>query len=202
MPLDYLLVGAVVFAVNLLPAFGPPTWAVLIFLRLNYDLSAVPLVVVGAVAAASGRFVLATGSRHSRRFLSPKRLTSIEAARDALSGSRRRTFVGLALFLISPVPSAQLFVAAGLMTIPLAPLIAAFFAGRLVSYSIYVAGASAAKHTFGTVITDSLTSPVGIAAQLVMLAALVALVRLDWAAILTHRRTVPRADVAPGPKDG
>jgi uncharacterized membrane protein YdjX (TVP38/TMEM64 family) len=188
MALDYALAGALVFAVNLLPAFGPPTWAVLVFLRLNSDLAAVPLVLVGALAAALGRFTLATASRRFRRFMSPKRIASLEAAQDALAGSRGRAAAGLGLFALSPVPSAQLFIAAGLLTVPLVPLTAAFFAGRLVSYSIYVAGASAAKHTFGTVLIDSLKSPVGIALQVAMLAGLVVLLRVDWAAILAQRR--------------
>jgi uncharacterized membrane protein YdjX (TVP38/TMEM64 family) len=160
---------------------------VLVFLRLNSDLDAVPLVLVGALAAALGRFTLATASRRLRRFMSPKRLASLEAAQEVLSGSRRRAAAGLALFALSPVPSAQLFVAAGLMTVPLVPLTAAFFAGRLVSYSIYVAGASAVKHSFGSVIAKSLTSPLGIALQVAMLAALVALVRVDWAALIARR---------------
>jgi uncharacterized membrane protein YdjX (TVP38/TMEM64 family) len=188
MIIDYLLAGGVVFAVNLLPAFGPPTWAVLVFLRLNSDLAAVPLVLVGALAAALGRFTLATASRHLRRFMSPKRLASLAAAQEVLAGSRRRAFAGLGLFALSPVPSAQLFIAAGLMTVPLVPLTAAFFAGRLVSYSIYVAGASAAKESFSSVFTDALTSPLGIGLQIAMLGALVALVRVDWVAVIARHR--------------
>jgi hypothetical protein len=66
----YIALAAVVFGINLLPAFGPPTWAVLVLYRLNSNLAAVPLVLVGAVAAASGRFVLATVSGHFRGRLS------------------------------------------------------------------------------------------------------------------------------------
>lgn len=57
--MDYLLVASVIFGINLLPAFGPPTWAALVFFRLNLDVAAVPLVLVGALAAASDRLVLA-----------------------------------------------------------------------------------------------------------------------------------------------
>ena len=183
---DYLLLAAVVFGVNLLPAFGPPTWAVLVFFRLNFDLVAVPLVVVGAVAAASGRLLLAHASRNFRRFLSQKRREGLEAAERLLAGGRKRALAGLGLFALSPVPSAQLFVAAGLMQVRLLPLTGAFFAGRLVSYSLYVGAASAARHTVGTLFVDSLTSPGGIALQVVMLAGLVALVRVDWVRLLTR----------------
>jgi hypothetical protein len=109
----YLLAVACIFGVNLLPAFGPPTWAVLVFFRLNSDLAAVPLVLLGALAAASGRFLLAATSRRFRSRFSQRRLASLEAAEDALVGSRRKAIAGLGLFALSPVPSAQLFVAGG-----------------------------------------------------------------------------------------
>ncbi len=41
-PTSYLLVAGVVLGVNLLPAFGPPTWAVLVFFHLNMHLDVVP----------------------------------------------------------------------------------------------------------------------------------------------------------------
>jgi uncharacterized membrane protein YdjX (TVP38/TMEM64 family) len=185
---DWLLVIGTIFGVNLLPAFGPPTWALLVFFSLNSDLPAVPLVLVGALAASSGRFVLATTVRHFRGRFSAKRRQNLEAAEGVLVGSRAKATAGVGLFALSPVPSAQLFVAAGLLTVPLLPLTAAFFAGRLVSYTLYVTAASAAKGSLGAVLGDFIGSPLGIAVQLAMLAGLVALVRLDWAALLARKR--------------
>lgn len=40
------------FEVNSLPAFGPPTWTVLVFFRLHSDLTAIPLMPIGARVAA------------------------------------------------------------------------------------------------------------------------------------------------------
>jgi hypothetical protein len=183
----YLLAGCSIFAINLLPAFGPPTWAVLVFFRLNSDLAAVPLILVGALAAASGRLVLAKTSRRFRSRFSQQRLESLQAAEDLLVGSRGKALAGLGLFALSPVPSAQLFVAAGLLTVPLMPLTLAFFAGRLVSYSLYVGAASAAKESFGSVLVDAFASPLGVALQVLMLGLVVLLVRVDWVRLLGGR---------------
>jgi len=191
---DWLLVAGTIFGVNLLPAFGPPTWAVLVFFRLDSELPAVPLVLVGALAAASGRLVLATATRHFRGRFSEKRRRSLEAAEEALVGSRAKAAAGLGLFALSPVPSAQLFVAAGLLTVPLLPLTAAFFAGRIVSYSLYVAAASAAKDSLGDVLIDAIGSPLGIAFQVAMLVGLVLLVRVDWAERLSVGQVHPQPD--------
>lgn len=170
MSFDELAIAlGVVFAVNLLPAFGPPTWAVLVFFSLDFDLPAVPLVLGGALAAASGRYVLANGARLLRPRLSAARLERLDRAEAAMRADRGRTAAGLGLFVLSPVPSGQLFTAAGLMTVPLLPLTAAFFAGRLVSYSIYVSAASLAEQNFGDVVLDALTSPLGMGLQVAML---------------------------------
>lgn len=178
----YLLLFAIVLAVNLMPAFGPPTWSIIVLYGLNSDLPVPAIVLVGALAAALGRFGLAQGFRLLRNHVSDKTRSNLEAARAALEKNKRRGFVALGLFALSPVPSAQLFEAAGLTGVRLLPFTLAFFAGRLVSYSIYAASAKAVEGmTLGDTFRDALTSPIGIGVQVVMLAGLVALAKVDWA---------------------
>jgi hypothetical protein len=100
---ELLIALGVVFAVNLLPAFGPPTWAVLVFFSLQFDLPGVALVLGGALAAASGRYLLASGTRRLRPRLSAARLQRLDRAQEALGADRRRTAAGLGLFALSPV---------------------------------------------------------------------------------------------------
>lgn len=195
-----LLALGVILAVNLLPAFGPPTWALLVFFRLSFDIPAVPLVLGGALAAAGGRLLLAGASRRLRGRFSRERLESLDAAERLLAGSRGKALAGLGLFALSPVPSAQLFVAAGVLTLPLLPLTAAFFAGRLVSYSLYVGAADVAERNLGGIVRDSLTSPAGVALQLLMLGALVALLRVDWARVIERRRVGSATGESAGPR--
>lgn len=179
---EYLLLFVVVFAVNLLPAFGPPTWSIIVLFGLNSDLPVPAIVVVGALAAATGRLCLAHGFRLLRRRVSDTTRGNLETARAALEKNRGRSLLALGLFALSPLPSAQLFAAAGLTGTRLLPFTLAFFAGRLVSYSIYAASAKAVEDlTLGDTFRETLTSPIGIGVQLVMLAGLVALAKVDWA---------------------
>jgi membrane protein YqaA with SNARE-associated domain len=184
--LQLTLVIAGVFALNLLPAFGPPTSAVLVAVSLNLDLPEAPLILGGALAAATGRFVLANGARRIRSRLSRERKASLAAAEEMLLAHRGGAVAGLGLFALSPVPSGQLFVAAGLMRVRLLPLTAAFFSGRLVSYTIYVAGATAIEASVGESLTAGLTSPLGIALQILALAGLAVLLRVDWTRVLAR----------------
>jgi uncharacterized membrane protein YdjX (TVP38/TMEM64 family) len=184
---QYLLVAAIVFAVNLLPAFGPPTWTVLVVLQINLGLEPAVLVAIGACSATGGRWVLALLARRFRGRMSAGRLENLDAVSAELTANRTRGAAALGLFLVSPLPSAQLFIAAGLLDAPLRPLLAAFLLGRLVAYSLYVSLATAAAAGVGEVLVDALRSPIGIAIQLLMLAGLAALLRIDWATRLGRR---------------
>lgn len=173
--MDYGLVILAVFGVNLLPAFGPPTWAVLVAFRLHADLHPVALVVLGAIAAASGRYALAVGTRRCRRWLPLHRRQQLSALQQRLSARKAGVVAGLALFAVSPVPSAQLFMAAGLLDLPLRGFTAAFFAGRVVSYAGYVTAATLVARSYGDIATESLRSPLAVVVQLALLALVAAL---------------------------
>lgn len=197
MSLYYAAAFAIVFGINLLPAFGPPTALVLVLMKLHWDLEAVPLVALAAPAAGTGRYLLAWTTGRIRGRLGDKRRESLAAAKEYLTEHRGRSLLGLSLFVFSPLPSAQLFEAAGLIGARLLPATVAFFLARLVSYSFYLGAATAAERTVGEELTDSLTSPWGIAVQVLLLVGVVLLARVDWTRILGRRGAGVRR--APGP---
>jgi hypothetical protein len=187
--LHLLLVVAVVFGINLLPALGPPTWAVLVFFRFRYhEVPAPALIIAGAVAASSGRLLLALAFRGFGGKLPARRQESLQVLGHAIGESRAGLFASFALFAVAPLPSAQLFEAAGLARIRLGRLLAAFFLGRLVSYSIYVSGASAAHQSLSRLFSKGLFSPQAIATELAGVALLLAVILLDWPAVIDKAR--------------
>jgi uncharacterized membrane protein YdjX (TVP38/TMEM64 family) len=178
---DYLIFFLIVLGVNLMPAFGPPTWSIIVLYGLNSKLPVPALVLAGALAAAMGRYLLAHGFRLLADRLPETTRRNLAAASQALGRRKRNAILGLGLFALSPLPSAQLFEAAGLTRVRLLPFTAAFFAGRVVSYSIYAFSAQHIRDSsLGDAFRRSLTNPVGIALQLIMLGLLVALSQIDW----------------------
>jgi hypothetical protein len=77
------------------------------------------------------------------------------------------------------------------MAAPLLPVTAAFFAGRLVSYSLYIGAAGIAERNLGSAFSASLTSPYAIAVQITLLLAVVLLARVDWVKILRRHSEAP-----------
>jgi uncharacterized membrane protein YdjX (TVP38/TMEM64 family) len=183
----YLLLFGIVLGVNLLPAFGPPTWTIIVLYGLNTDLRLIPLVLTASFAAALGRLALACGFRLLGGHLPDKTKRNLRAAKAALEQRRRNLILGLALFALSPLPSAQLFEAAGLAGVRLLAFTAAFFAGRLVSYSVYAFTADRIRNlSLGDAFRENLTSPIGIGVQLAMIILLVLFTQVDWAKRVGH----------------
>lgn len=170
---------AVVLACNLAPAFAPPTWTIIVFFSFNSEIPLWLLIGLGALAAASGRYGLARYTSYFREFISKRTVENLLAAGRYFE--KKRKYLFLALAALSPVPSAQLFEAAGLMNLELKKLTIAFFSGRLISYSIYAAGArSLSNQSFAESFVQHLKSPWGIALQVVMIGAIVLISQIDW----------------------
>jgi hypothetical protein len=100
--------------------------------------------------------------------------------------TRARWAAPLAMLFYSfgPIPSNQLFIAAGLTGMRLAPIVGAFLAGRLFSYTFVVASA----HVFHTRIEGLFAAKWSnfgaLAVDVLALAALVLFTRIDWPRLL------------------
>lgn len=185
------LLFLVVFALNILPAFAPPTWMVISFLGLKHaDLNLWLVALVAAVAATGGRIVLAHGARRivASRWVGAGMRANL--ANVAKTVERRRTASVLAflLFAFSPLPSNVLFLAYGLTRAPLHLLAIPFFVGRFVSY----AGAFAGGTLVSRWLEPDLSGPAWwlyfVATQLLWLGLVYAFAKLDWQQSAKARR--------------
>jgi hypothetical protein len=178
----YLIAVLAIISINLLPAFAPPTWMLLVFFIINYNVNPVALVIIGVISSTTGRAILAWYFRKFAHLIPTRFSKNMEYAGKYFTDHSTKRFTLLTIFFLSPVSSAQLFEAAGLMkTVNLKPLLAAFAAGRTFTYSTYVTGAAAIAATnFGELLIHELKSPWAIGVQIVMIAALIALGSIDW----------------------
>ena len=179
--LTLLFIFAAVFITNLLPAFAPPTWALLVFFKLQTPVNPLALVIIGVLGAVLGRYFLARASSKLGPRLRESTRENLRAAAQLIESKKSINYLTLILFALSPVSSAQLFEAAGLTGINLQPLLMAFVIGRSISYSGYVYGATALKHTsLAKILAAGFTSPWAIAIQVLLLLAFIPLTRINW----------------------
>lgn len=174
-----------VYLINLVPAFMPPTWSVLAFFLIHFDLPLLPLSLGGAAAATAGRLTLALAARR----LGP-RLVPADTLRNLTDlGTylrRHERWIGPAVLLYSfgPIPSNQLFIAAGLAGVDLRMIGGAFFVGRIISYTVFAHTAERVVDNLPDVFGNALTSPPTILLEVASLAILVAIAKMPWGRLL------------------
>jgi len=184
-----LILFVVVFLLNVIPAFAPPTWMVFSFLgfRLptHMDWS---FALVGAVAAAMGRSLLGKLSRIVIRnhWLSLAARENINSLKLELEKRPSLTFGLLLFYAFTPLPSNYLFIAYGLTAMPIVRLVVPFFIGRFVSYYMWTMSAAAVSRKLELEDIDALSyfSVYFVLTQLVLLTLIYVFTRVDWNVLL------------------
>jgi len=183
----------VIFMLNVLPAFAPPTWTTMSFIGLAVpDDKYILLSIVAAIAATSGRIVLAKFSRAlvRRRLLSEEARRNVDAIRTGIERQPVLTFGTLLGYSLSPLPSNYLFIAYGLTSLPIAFLSLPFFVGRLASYAFWMRTASTVGDWLDVDWFESAPYFVAyyLSSQLLLVPAIYAFTRIDWRALFGERR--------------
>jgi hypothetical protein len=188
-----IIVFIVVFLLNVLPAFAPPTWTTISFIGLTIpDANLILIPIVAAAAATTGRIVLAKSSNLlvRQRFLREETQRNVDAIRFGIERRPALTFGTFLGYALSPLPSNYLFIAYGLTSSPIAPLATPFFIGRLVSYAFWIGTASAVGDWFDVDIDWFRSTHYFIAyylmSQLLLAPVIYAFIRLNWHALLSR----------------
>jgi len=183
---------AVIFVLNSLPAFAPPTWMVLSAVGLSSpDANPWITALVAAAAATAGRVALAKMACVIVRqhWLSARTKENIDLVKDRLSAHRAMTFGGVLAYTCSPFPSNSLFMAYGLTSLPLAPVAAAAFIGRFLTYSVWMVMAMEVAHQAMDE-EGSIFAYFGgyfVVTQVLMLASVYVFAKLDWRAWFANK---------------
>lgn len=196
---ELFLLFLLVFLLNIIPAFAPPTWMVFSFLGFRFpEHMGIAFALVGALAATLGRFTLAKGSNLivRRHFLSMEARQNVDAIKEQLSKRKKLTFGILLFYAFTPLPSNYLFIAYGMTTMELKMITIPFFLGRWVSYSFwtFTAASIARKITLENTEAFSYLSAYFVASQICLLSIVYAFTRVDWGYLASEKkfRWLPR----------
>jgi membrane protein YqaA with SNARE-associated domain len=186
--MSYLILFLVAagFAMIPLPLF--PSWVVVAYMIVQFDLSLWMAIFVGALGTTLGRVILVAVSRVAgHRMLgkwSQQNLDYLHGKLESATGD-----VGIAVLLgASPPPAGVLFILAGLMRVQLWLVAVSVFIGRTIGYWISVGGTSLAAEPLadrlrGIVGPWSVALAVGIIALVLWLA-----LKIDYRALIEDRK--------------
>lgn len=188
---ELALLFLLVFVLNVIPAFAPPTWMAMSMMGFAYPNQHLWVVAaVAATAATSGRLLLAHLAQRivRSRWAHGSMQENLAALADTIVRRRAASVVAFLAFAFSPLPSNFLFIAYGLTRAPLWLLASPFFIGRTISYGLALEGGSVAFHHFGDVAGNMWVWVYFGATQLLMLGILYLFAKIDWRSTLLARR--------------
>lgn len=131
----YLIASLIIIAINVVPAFMPPTWTIVSYVYIRYEVSLLFLAFIAAISSSIGRFLLAQLSSKSVPYLFSKvAKDNLKFVGSKIKGKRFKAFLVAFIWAISPIGSNPLFIAVGMSHVNIAPVLAGFFVGRVMSY--------------------------------------------------------------------
>ncbi len=186
--LRYLAIFILVTVTNIIPVFMPATWTILTFLSVVYDIPFVPISIVGAVAATTGRLILARLTRSAgHRFMNKKTAHNIDQVRTYLEKRKHVAFILFLSYAFTPLPTNQLFIAYGLTDMKLRYLAVPFFVGRIASYLFL----TFATNKVADIFPEQWSTGFGayfVVVQLLTIVAVYLFTKIDWRKLLLRKK--------------
>ena len=186
--MSYLILFLVAagFAMIPLPLF--PSWIVVAYLVVEFDLRLWLAIFIGALGTTVGRVILVAVSRVAgHRKLGRWSQDNLDYLHKRIEGAAGD--MGIAVLLgASPPPAGVLFILAGLMRVQLWLVAVSVFIGRTIGYWISVGGTSLAAEPLANRLRD-VVGPWSVAlAVLIIAGVLVLALRIDYRALLEDRK--------------
>ncbi|MBL6634221.1 MAG: hypothetical protein ISP32_07525 [Thermoleophilia bacterium] len=174
------------FAMVPLPLF--PSWVVVAYLVVEFDLRLWLAILIGAAGTTLGRVILVAVSRVAgHRMLGRWSQQNLDYLHQKIEGAAGDLGIGV-LLAASPPPAGVLFILAGLMRVQLWLVATSVFLGRTIGYWISVGGTSLAAEPLANQLRDvvgpwSVALAVGIIALVLWLA-----LKIDYRALIEDRK--------------
>ncbi len=186
--MTYLVLVAIAAGFALIPLPIFPSWIVVAYMVVQYDLRLVLAILAGAVGTMVGRVGLVAISRVAgERMLGRWSRGNLEYLHEKLENAAGNLGVGV-LLAASPPPAGVLFVVAGLMRVELWLVAVSVFLGRVIGYTISVGGASIAAAALANQLRDAIGPWSVVVAVTIVVGILLLFVRLDYRALLEDHR--------------
>lgn len=188
---SYVLLASLVLGLNIIPAFMPPTWTVLAFFVTKYHLLLIPVVIIGASCATLGRIILASISRkYFRRFLSADSQENYASIGAYLNRHSKITIPLVLVYAFLPIPSNDVFIAAGLAKVRIKLLAGSFFVGRLISYTFWVSITQRFSDNLSDIFSRHYAKTGSIILEIVGLLLIYLIGKIAWKKILKKIKTI------------
>ena len=184
----YFGIFLLVFVMNTVPFFMPPTWIVLstIYFLFPQQFNPLLLALTGAFASTLGRVILCRIGAASRRLMSENRKKSMDRAGQALRSKKYGGLILTFFYALTPLPSNALFLIMGTMRCHFFTIFLGFWLGRLISYEVTITAAGVAYSSLASVLASQIQAVVLVDCLAIL--SMIIFAFIDWEKLIQERR--------------
>jgi membrane protein YqaA with SNARE-associated domain len=184
----YLTLLLLVILVNVLPAFAPPTWSLLVFFLVRYNLSITTIVAIGVLGATLGRFLLSCYINwFSQQVFNKKQEANLRYLGKRIGKTPKSNIIFTFIYALTPLSSTALFVAAGIARVRIQYVLLGFFFGRVISYTLLALSTEALVVNVNELFKGVITWQ-SVLSSLLGLAILLLFIFIDWKELLEKKK--------------
>jgi uncharacterized membrane protein YdjX (TVP38/TMEM64 family) len=181
----YILLAILIFSINIIPAFMPPTWIILLFFLINFHIALVYTIIIGAISSTLGRVGLAYIARYYfTPLLNKKGKENYEAIGKYLNKNKRVSIPLIIACADSPIPSNQVYIAVGMSNTNIWRFAAGFFIFRLMSYTLWISVGHKLHNSLETIFSQHMNNKSVILLEILGFVILFAISQIPWKKIL------------------
>lgn len=191
----YVAVFGIGLGVDSIPVFAPPAWMLILPLVIKCRLNPWAATALGAVGSTFGRYALSLYMpKIAGRILNDRENANVKYLGGKLNGRFRSAFAFVLIYALTPLSTTALFTAAGAARINPLPILPAFLIGKFASDALMIVGGEHASADIKQLLRGE-KSPKSLAAAAVSLLVIMAVMFVDWRALLEHKKLRFRFDV-------
>lgn len=180
----YAILAILVLGINTIPAFMPPTWSVLAFFYLHFNLAFIPTIIIGATFATSGRLILYLLAKHFSKHLPDRFKENYHTIGKYFDKRQHLTIPVVLLYAFLPIPSNQIFIIAGLSKAKIGIIAFSFFVGRLISYTFWVNVADRAADRLENIFSHHFANTSVLILELIGIILIILIGQIKWKRLL------------------
>lgn len=185
----YLIASIIIIIINIVPAFMPPTWTIVSFFYIRYEVNLFILASVASISSSFGRFVLArTSTKVVPHLFNKRTISNLNFIGSKIKKNPIRIFLIAIIWAVSPIASNALFISAGFSKVKVKWLIVGFFLGRLLSYFFLAYTSKIIVEGLEGIFAEGIVDWKRIIIQVISILSVFLYLAIDWESLLTEKR--------------
>jgi membrane protein YqaA with SNARE-associated domain len=185
--MEYITLFIMVFLVNVVPEFAPPTWTVMSPFIFLPEIDVFYVILITITGATMGRFILLFYiEKIGNNIFNKWQKDNLNYIGSKIGRTDMQNLLFVFLYSLTPLSTGALFIVAGLAKLKKTVTLIGFFFGRLISYSVIAYSVKYGIDLIGA--SRKISMSEFMITSMITVSALLFLIFIDWKTLIEEKK--------------